>query len=260
MSDWTGLTTRRGNRPTFRGRRRGRPSGANKSVMPKTKKDATQDKELVRLDKRIKRLNNNYSFDPIRKDTLVNGVAAVSDPGTTHTILLNGLVQGDTPITRDKDHVRYTSIQLRGYATSNVSVTTVGVICRIMIIKDKAPNGVALTAANVLDNGVITEYVNAPYNSDYFKRFKILYDRRFHMNPEVGVQASGTTNAVVPVVVPMEARVKLNSITNYGLGNAGTIADISIGSYYLLLLSNQASGSAFTPAINLGIRMYGDDN
>lgn len=258
MSDWEGLTTRRGNVPRFVGGRRGRPIGSRK-VMPKTRKDAEQDKKIQNVQRHVKKIIRMEELNHV--DTIISGVALGSDPGVAQTILLNGLVQGDTNITRNADETMFTSLQLRGYVVSDTDQVN-GIICRVIVFWDKHPNGVAPTAANLLDNSVITLLVNSPYNSDFYKRFKILYDRRFTLNPNSAATttpASGVVAATVPITVPFEHRKQFNRQSNYGLGNAGTIADIARGACYILLLSSTTVAGGTAPLMNAGIRMIFKD-
>lgn len=248
MSNWEGLTTRRGNRPNFVGRKRGRPLGSKK-IMPKTKKDEQQDKQIKNVQKHVKKIIRMEELKHV--DTIISSIAAASDPGVAQTILLNGLSQGNSNLTRVGDEVMYTSIQVKGFVNSDTDMITLGAVVRMIVFWDKSPNGVAPTAANLLDNSVITTYVNAPYNSDYYKRFKILYDRRLALNPQVLLTAATTE----PLSVPFDFRKGFNRQSNYGLGNAGTIADITRGACYILLLSNYAAASASVPTVQAGVRL-----
>lgn len=89
-------------------------------------------------------------------------------------------------------------------------------------------------------------------------RFKILYDKSFSVNNQaVGSYnlADGATTAYAPQVKVIHKKIKIGKKANYGLGNAGTVADISTGSLYLFALSTEASGG--NPATLLGgTRMY----
>lgn len=253
MSDWEVLTTRGGNRPRFAGRKRGRPLG-RKTIMPRTKKDLQQDQKIKNVERHVKKIINQEELNHV--DTFVNGVALVSDPGTANTILLNPLVQGDTNVTRSGDEVVYTSIQVRGIAIQDPD-NVLGTECRIIVFWDKFPNGVAPTAATLLDNSVITQLTESPYNSDYYKRFKIILDRRFVLNANVGVQSPVTS--VEGKIVSFDFRKQMQKKSNYGLGNAGTIADIARGACYLLLLSQGTTAGGLAPLARIGIRMIYKD-
>lgn len=251
------MTTRNANRPVFRGRRRGRPKGSN--VMPRTKKDLVQDIQIMNVKKSIKRLNDEVQLKHI--DTFINGVAMVSNPTATNTILLNPLSIDNTDTTRVGDFVKFTSIQCKGHIVTDQDNNT-GTQARLIIFRDRAPNGAAATAAQLLDASVITPLIDAPYNDAYFKRFKIFYDQRIDINASTLTDfdvTTGMTTIWTPVSTPISFRRKLSSQSNYGLANGGTIADISINSYYALLLSATTTASTLSPVLTLGVRMYYKD-
>lgn len=254
---WQGLTTRGGNRPPFRGGRRGRPTG--RKTMPRTKKDLEQDKQITNIKKTIRTIERKQEISFF--DTMINGVALVSNPNTAHILLLNGMVEGDDDSQREKSHISYTSLQFKG-VVRNAVLTVDAPVCRIIMFWDKQANGTAPTAAQLLDVSTITLHINAPYNKDYWKRFKIIYDHRFVLNLQAVQQfavATGITERYAPVEIPISFRKRLNRMTNYGLGNTGTITDISSNSIYIMLLSDNAIVSN-PPTLNAGIRLlYKDD-
>lgn len=224
------------------------------AVMPHTKKDLQQDKQIVNLKKKVKKLNadEEVSF----KDTFITSAATSAAVLT----LLNGMTQGDADSARDKSLANFTSIQLKGFAINDPD-SLVSTVYRLMIVWDKAANGAAPTIAQLLDNSTITDYLVAPYNKDYFKRFKFVYDKKFVINPLVvgtTTVATGVVAQFQPAVKWFEKRIKSSRQTNYGLGNAGTVADISINSCYFVAISNIAAG-ATAPALDVGIRMYYKD-
>lgn len=260
MSGWEGLTRRGGNVPAFKGRKRGRPSGS-KNIMPRTKKDEQQDRQIKNVQKHVKKIIRTEELNHV--DIFINNVAMLSNPSTAQTILLNPLQQGNNNDQRVGDEVMFTSIQIKGYVLSDKDAVSGGQECRIIAFWDKSPNGVAPTAANLLDNSVIIDYVNAPYNQNYYTRFKILYDKRFNLNAQLGATyttgATDTLTSVYPVTMSLEFRKSFNKKTNYGLSNMGTIADIARGACYLLILSTVASGTNQEPTLRAGVRMIFKD-
>lgn len=243
---WQSLTTRGGNRPAFKGRGRGRP----RSIMPKNPKDLEQDKKIKQIQKKVRKIENYVELK--HKDTFFNVVEMVSDPGVANTILLNPLSQGDTDITRDGNLVKYTSMQLKGTIFSRTANVN-GAPYRIIIFWDKAVNGIAPTAAMLLDASVITNLVDAPYNNDNFPRFKIIYDTRSSINPNYLLTGLVTAMNFAKTITHRE---KISRTTNYGLGNTGDITDISVNSMYALFLSNATDASNLGPTFTGGIRLY----
>ena len=114
---------------------------------------------------------------------------------TTGTFLdLNTVPSGAGDNARTGNDISATSIRIRWIA-SQVAATTVANNCRIIVGWDSQPN-TAATTATLLDTSIVTNPLVAPYNHDNQKRYKILYDRSFTLNPSAGV--SGT---VIPDLV-----------------------------------------------------------
>lgn len=261
MSDWMSLTTRSGNKPRFVGRRRGRP----KKIMPRTKKDQQQDQQITQVRRKIQKINNMVDLG--HKDTFINGNLLASDPtvGNGQLILLNGLVVGNTDVTRVKDLINITSIQFRGDIVTDPNVVT-GTLWRMLIVMDRQSNGAAPVIADILDNTTLTRLIDAPYNDDKFPRFKILLDKRGVINNHAIADfdpATGTTTTMFPASTTFSYRIKVNpskkNQTNYGLANGGGVADISTNSLYLVLMSNFAFASTVAPFCNAGVRIYFKD-
>lgn len=229
----------------------------SKSVIPVTSRPTVRsvNRKVKKIEKRqeLKHIDTTYS------------VAMVSDPIAANILLLNGMMQGLPNTNRVADRVTFTSIQIRGLidASSNVAGKTAW---RLIVFRDIAPNGLAPGANNLLDVTTITSYFNAPYNQDFSDRFRVIMDKRGIINPNViatstlGGGVTTTTNTVLGVSQKVKLKWKLNFITNYGLGNAGTIADISRNSVYALLISDKTTASGVGPVLTFGTRMYYKDD
>lgn len=228
-----------------------------KKKMPHATKrvDVAQNKKIENLEKKFKSLKEEIEVK--HKDTLLSGVELVSAPvAGTNILLLNGLSQGNTNITRIGDNVKITSIQFRGRLTSAIALLGTS-RPRVIIFWDKQANGAAPAATDLLDNSVITRLTDSPYNHDYIERFDILYDKTWVIDSNAVADfdpATGTTSTVMPKSVKINKYKKLQRKVNYGLGNAGTVADISHNSLYLMLISETATGSN-PPTAFMGIRI-----
>lgn len=212
------------------------------------------------LNRKIKTIQHRQELK--WKDTLVTGIEMINNPNTAQIILLNGLAQGDTSSTREGINTTYTSVQLRAEITSNIAASLVlnAPSFRLVIVRDSQPNGIALTFDNVFDQSVITNRMYCPYNLKYAKRFKIIHDQIGTIHPKVvGITTAGTTTQVVPETQQIRFKKRLGTISNYGLGNAGTIADISKHSFYLMLISNVLDADQ-GPLFSGGIRMIFKDD
>lgn len=179
------------------------------------------------------------------KDTIFNDVVLASDPGTDQILLLNGLVTGDDPGTRDGNKTSVTSIQIRGEISTSATLTGNPVKWRIIVIRDMQSNGTAPTAANLLQISGAARYVDAPYKHPNLTRFRIISDKSGILEPNLPASwtnpAEGTNHALVTVTQSSsiyKIRRSLNFDVQYGLANAGDITDISKNSIYILFLSD----------------------
>lgn len=211
------------------------------------------------LNKKIKRIQSKQEVK--HKDTLIS-TTLVSDPSTAHTILINGYQQGDGSSNRTADKVNFTSVQFRAEILMDTA-SVVSTFYRIIIFRDIQANGTAPTAAMLLDNSVASAYVHSPYNTDNMQRFKVYYDKRGTLNPLMAAvtnPADGSVDSIIPISRKINFKWKLGFTTNMGLGNAGTIADISTNSLYILFLSNRSIASAIAPSILGCTRVYYKDD
>lgn len=106
----------------------------------------------------------NYALSQLNTEKKVkDGAISVSPPITGSIQLLNGLAQGITNTTRIGDSVRFTNLALRirmdGHATTDS-------IVRLMLVRDKAPNGGLPSMASLLN----TVDVKSFRNLDWIKR------------------------------------------------------------------------------------------
>lgn len=215
------------------------------------------------LDRRIKKIQSRQELK--HKDVFFNPVELVNNSGSTTMTLLNPLSQGDTVTTREADRVTFTSIQIKGRISISPTLLTSSTNWRIIIFRDLQANGADPTLANLLDSTVITNVIYAPYNNNYTDRFRIISDKRGVINPNhlqtwTDTAGSNIGSSKGAMSIKYNLRWQLGFITNYGLGNAGTIADISKNSVYMCALSDQTAVSDFGPNLTGGSRMYFKDD
>jgi len=157
---------------------------------------------------------------------------------TTAVVLCNGCARGDEINERTGREIVMKSIQLQYNA---VSTATTGIVnhVRVMVVYDRQANGAALTAAQVLSNTGGADGTLCPRNLENRRRFWILYDRSVVVGPQ-GV----TTTALG--ALPLVHRQWYRRITlpvTFNNGDAGSVADITTGSLYLVVVGNQADGN-----------------
>jgi hypothetical protein len=144
--------------------------------------------------------------------------------GTTYSLfLMNGLTQGATVNEREGDTVKFSRLQNNVRFSINPS-SVLGFVCvRALVVIDHQPNGAVFTASVLMGS---TTNILSPINNTWCKRFTILSDEII------------TLSLNGPETFVWRHVQNLNLHTEYGLGNAGTIADISNNSLYFVIVSD----------------------
>jgi len=156
-----------------------------------------------------------------------------SDCNTTGTLaLLNGIARGDDINERTGREVTLRSIELhvRCLATATTGLDQTH---RVMLVYDRQTNAAALTFAQVL---TATDTV-APRNLENRKRFKILMDRRVNLAGNLAAAPQGGSECSFDFYRRLRHPMTFNS------GDAGTVADITTGSIYILFVGTVAPGA-----------------
>lgn len=152
--------------------------------------------------------------------------AAADTTGTL--VLLNGMARGDDINTRVGREVTMKSIELhwRAYVTAGTGTDQVH---RLLIVYDRQANAAALTGAQVLT----TFDTISLKNLENRKRFKIMYDQTIYLNA-TGEPGAGNVGKWYR---------RLRHPVTFNSGNAGTVADITTGSLYALVVGSEAAGA-----------------
>lgn len=210
-----------------------------------TKKDDIQDKQIVNLKKKFRKLNTDMEIKSL--DVYFN--PRVSDTTGTAFTLLNGIAQGVTAVTRIGNNVRLTSLHLKvnvNTETDNLKAS----VARLLVFIDKQSNLAdppvlsGGSGAALLDWTVIQNIVCAPYShKTIYSRYKILIDKVIILNPQT-VQnfnvATGTTQLLQQATKHINKKVKLNYTVEYG-GTGATVASIASGAVHLCLVTTDVS-------------------
>lgn len=208
-------------------------------------------KQVFNVKKSVKEIQNKEELKYL--DTFLNGTTI----GTTATLtLLNGMVLGDDVSNRTGDDISPTSIQFRCTIAQAPTQVAFGTIWRHMILWDSQANGAIMSAGDILDQGVITPGIIAPYKRQYQKRFKIVYDKTISLNPGTVDPANATTEIVQPIT-HKKFKKALGRVVKYrNAQNSGTITDIASNSLYSYWVASVASAGTVT----CGYRMYFKDD
>lgn len=146
-------------------------------------------------------------------------------PGAT--FLLNGLTTGALATNRIGRKVTLKSLYIR--ATVQLATTSVrGANIRMVVFYDKQANGTAPAVTDVLAD----DSFYSPNNLSNRDRFVVLCDHVF--------EPIGTANDYQKSAVVFK---KLNLETMFNAGTAGTIADITSGSLYIMFAQSGTIGT-----------------
>lgn len=161
------------------------------------------------------------------KDTTL-GTSAVTTAGLQ--ILLNGLAPGNSAETRVGMKVELRSLELR-FSIQNTPTTGLTQAIRVMIIMDKQTNGVSANYADYMANVNVYGMRNLAQR----KRFRCLWDRQYPLS------LAGNNGTLKVIHTYLKFRKPI--VVEYNDGVAGTVADISSGSIFLVAFSTQPTGT-----------------
>jgi len=210
------------------------------------------------LNKKIKRIEDTRELK--YNDTVLSN-SNVDDAG--NLTLLNGVANGDQQFQRTGAEVQSTSIQIRGYFSNN-SLEIAGTIYRMIIFWDRQCNGAAplLVSTSNSTPGLLYattggESVNYPFMYETNDRFRVIYDKRFVINPRlVGSTTTGDTDAVGVMRLLFKKKIKLNRRVKYDDINA-SVSDINTNSLWVAFLSNDTATNL--PTVTYNARYYFKD-
>lgn len=198
------------------------------------KRRAKKNSKLIKRVKAIVNATNEKKFLQVAFGSgNITNILGISNPVL---YLLNGMTQGVTDNTRIGDRVRQHKLELNAFVSCTASTTqTYNLVCRIIRVKE--PRGVAPTTLQIMNTATpnpldLFNHVNVDWSS----RFENIHEQVFTLTPQ-----TATTNAghVFRIYLPLG-----DLITDYSIGNAGTIADMDKNAIYLQVLSSDASNTS----------------
>lgn len=154
-------------------------------------------------------------------------VGAIDCDSTGFVLLLNGIATGFSIDQRLGREVLMEAVHVRVAASVTASTGT-DQLQRWMIVYDKQSNGAALTVTDVLDSA----HPSSPLNLANIARFSIIADHEYTLN----ASAEPGSKKFFDVELPLRRRSIFNA------GTAGTVADISTGSLYLITVGTNPAG------------------
>lgn len=147
--------------------------------------------------------------------------------------LLNGMAMGYDEGERIGREMFMDSIVIKGWKYPQSEAVLNLENARTMLIYDKAPNGVAPTVADVLEEVSVSSY----YNWDNKDRFVVLYDRSDVLGPFLG----GYTGYAVNPGVTEHEEIPLGLGTTYG-GSGSLISAMISGALFMLNIGSSSAG------------------
>lgn len=205
---------------------------------------AVEAKELREIQATKRRLLSGYNtatrglqLSPGEFKSIDENVAGINIDTTGALTLLNGCARGSDIDEREGREIMMKSIQMRGLINCNANAVN-DQWARILIVYDRQTNGTVPTPADILNPASIP----GMRNLENRKRFKILMDKTYTLNTNYTGAATvydATNNHHF-----IEYYRKLEHPVTFNSGSAGTVADISTGSLYMLTLGSVVAGTA----------------
>lgn len=167
--------------------------------------------------------------------------------------LLNGVPRGDDIEERTGRQITMRSLELCvEFRNAPPGSTPVPTLIRAMIVYDKQPNGTALTTAQVLNVVGTLNAAISPRNLEYRSRFQVIRDTRSTLpSAELTDYRDGPKY--------FKYYGTMNLPVTYNSGDAGTVADITTGSLYLIVISD-ANPAGALPSFTYTSRLRYTDN
>lgn len=143
--------------------------------------------------------------------------------------------QGTTDITRIGNRTMLKQIRIKGHLAVPTTAVS-GDRIRVMLIQDHQTNGAAATVTDVLQ--VADE--NSFLNMDNTTRFRVIKDKVYDLNPQVGIPGTST----LPYFKSFKMSHKANCRIDWS-STTGAITELRSESYFVLVIS-QAGTSTIT--------------
>nr|DAE83700.1 MAG TPA: capsid protein [Cressdnaviricota sp.] len=203
---------------------------------------------VVKLARQVKFLRKSMPERKAVSTGLINATFSLAGSFA----LLNSVRVGDNSWQREGKNITFSRMSILGHITLTGDATATGSdFCRMLIVHDKQTNGAifsyASLLANIANGGASTSTVYTQRNVNNMRRFTILFQKQFSRPP---IGAAGTVATVSNNYSqlhgdtgynPMVRSSKKISVKTVYEADAGTVADITRGSIYLLCIGLYAA-------------------
>lgn len=179
-----------------------------------------------------------------KMNSVVSDASGVALAATASIVPLTLTATGTTDITRNGNSIKAKSNSFKFNVKLNSSTPTSS-SCRLMLVLDRASNGTTPLISDILDSDGNTPDTLEHYNPDNAgSRFKIMWDRRFTIDPNGRAQYGGSS------YLRLRHHVKYSDTT-------ANIASATTGHLFLVYMSDQ---SQHYPQMYYTNRFYFIDN
>lgn len=200
-------------------------------------------KQVKAISSKVKPQVNNYKWKSSPAGTIATASVTNSTP---QILLLNGLGEGTDEVNRIGDLCRMLQLDLN-FHVQNASTSATPAVVRILVVQEKTALGGGLQMASLFNSATPQPWDVRNVTTKDNSRYVVYHDETFILGPAV-VQAAGGTAAVYSGSTPMEQmfsiKKKLNFITDYSRGNAGTVADIDTNSLFFVTITDNVTAAA----------------
>lgn len=215
-------------------------------------------------------IRKTYSIPELKYIDNSDAAAAIDESGTI--TLLNALSLGTGATQRVGMRITMRSLHLKYIVTGPVYSVANGANAynqhvRIMLVLDLQPNGATLTLGDLIEDATTGIGIVSSLYMANAARFKVLYDKRMMVTPNVVVPGSTTVQQSYSAVINNtpskslydEIYLKLSHEVQYADSNNGDITDIKTGALFLIAISDNAT-AAQQPLITSYVRVRYHDN
>jgi len=190
-----------------------------------------------------------YDSNVASGTAIVAAAAGAEVDPTPDLLCLNAIAQGDGESNRDGRKCIVKSLQIQGVlykSTVNDQADAVAdSIVRVLVVQDTQTNGAQLNSEDVLLDGA--NDINAMYNLQYSKRFRILMDRKYKITASNSHNDAAATGSVGYQQVPFRFYKSMNMPVNFS-NTTSNIANITDNSLHVIMVANAAGCSTYYQA------------
>jgi len=216
-------------------------------------------KDVTKLKKDIKILKKNDVKNYKIKHIPPASLSASITQATPVVYCLNNISQGTDETNRIGSKVRMVHLEMNMHIFRYVNTQQPACMVRVLLVREISTLGSLLALNQLFSSATPPPHDVRNLITRDNRRFKILSDKTFSLGPRVvsisvAEHMSGATSSTKII----KWNKKLNFVTNYARGNAGTVADIDTNALHVIVLTD--NGTANDLACEIACNLTIDDN